>query len=584
MQTGTMRWLVAPACREILFPEGELALSQWLEAGQAVVVKKGPHRVVYRVELPEVTFYIKHNLVPDARTWLRRLIRPGKAILEYQRSLAVAGRGIPTAEPLAVGDSGRFGNGQSFLITRELPETIQLDAFLTDMLPAFEPHRHQRVRKALAIALGRFIALLHNRGVLHNDLHCGNILIRLDDADWPHLYLIDLHAVNLRSALDWRRSRANLVMFNRWLSLRASRSDRLRFWRTYTECREPEVWRGRSLRHFSASKFALPRPAVVSLARELEFATIQSNLHFWRDRERRCFQVTRWHRRLNNEQVTGFAVTDLEPQLVATLLRDPDALFCRADARVLKDGRSARVVEFPVYHGGKQRWLVYKRFEVTKRLDPVQALLRPTPTVRSWLFGHSLRERALPTARPLAYLHRRRWGLAQEGYLLMEKVNATGDVRQALHEMDRQPPTERRRLRRRRIEQLAQLIRELHQRGLAHRDLKAANILQRNGADAKEATLSSRDGTSFPFCFIDLVGLSRPRHLSTEMRVKNLARLHSSFHAERRLTRTEKLRFLRVYLRWGLCGKEGWKKWWRSIAAATERKIQKNARNGRPLA
>jgi hypothetical protein len=66
--------------------------------------------------------------------------------------------------------------------------------------------------------------------------------------------------------------------------------------------------------------------------------------------------------------------------------------------------------------------------------------------------------------------------------------------------------------------------------------------------------------------------------------VRNLARLHASFHQHPGLTRTDKLRFLRVYMQWGLFGRERWKRWWRRIERATQAKVARNARSGRPLA
>ena len=83
---------------------------------------------------------------------------------------------------------------------------------------------------------------------------------------------------------------------------------------------------------------------------------------------------------------------------------------------------------------------------------------------------------------------------------------------------------------------------------------------------------------------IDLVGVTPQRKLSRRRRVQNLARLHASFHRSRSLTRTDKLRFLRIYLQWGLLGRQGWKSWWQQLCTATESKIQRNARNRRPLA
>src|SRR5947208_2551132 len=78
-------------------------------------------------------------------------------------------------------------------------------------------------RQRLAAALGRFTAWMHNAGVLHHDLHAGNLLVRWAD-DEPELFLIDLHYVRLHEHVGWRRGRDNLVMLNRWFQLRVSRA------------------------------------------------------------------------------------------------------------------------------------------------------------------------------------------------------------------------------------------------------------------------------------------------------------------------------------------------------------------------
>jgi len=83
------------------------------------------------------------------------------------------------------------------------------------------------------------MARMHDAGIIHNDLHPGNLLLGIDADDWPQFFLIDLHAVRLRRPLDVRASRDNLVMFNRWFTLRVGRADRLRFLHAY--CR-PAKW------------------------------------------------------------------------------------------------------------------------------------------------------------------------------------------------------------------------------------------------------------------------------------------------------------------------------------------------------
>jgi tRNA A-37 threonylcarbamoyl transferase component Bud32 len=398
-------------------PEG-LRLAEWLQTGQAQVVKQGPNRTVYRVTLPGLHFYLKYYPVPDFRAWFRQLIRPSKARMEFRRALAVARRNVPTVVPLAVGEKGSaLQPGGSFLITGSLDDTEPLNLFIERTWPALPAGRRSVVGQRLAGELGRLIARMHDAGIVHHDLHAANLLVGLGAGDRPRLYVIDLHAVRLGRPLGWRASRANLVVLNRWFVMRASRADRLRFWRAYCAGRGART----GAQAFWQAVRRTPRSALPQI-RELERRTWQSNCRFWRHRDRRCLATNRYYRRVRSSAAAGYAVTDLEPAALAPLLGDPDEPFRRPGVVILKNSRSSTVAELEMVVGGEVRRVIFKRFRVTAWSDPWAALIRPPGALRSWVNGHGLRERGLPTARPLAVLHRRRHGLAYEGYLLSEKV------------------------------------------------------------------------------------------------------------------------------------------------------------------
>ncbi|HEV3257683.1 MAG TPA: lipopolysaccharide kinase InaA family protein [Gemmataceae bacterium] len=560
VSAGGIRWQVTPEHRDrLLGPEG-LRLDEWLRSGEAQVVKHGPHRTVYRVRLSGLDFHLKHYRTVGVRGWLRQLVRPAKARREYQRTLAVAARRVPTFVPLGVGE-GRAGPvpGDSFLLTLSLEDTESLRAFLETTFHSLDRGRQTRVRQRLAAALGELVARMHDAGIVHNDLHAGNLLVRLGADDQVFLYLIDLHAVRLGRPLVWPCSRANLVMLNRWFVLKASRADRQRFWHAYVRAR-----RG--------------CPVSVKHGRDLERRTWASNRAFWRNRDRRCLASNRYYRRLRRAGKTdttiGHAVRDLDGEALNWLLDDPDEPFRRPGVKLLKDGPSSTVaeLEFPV--GGVPRQVIYKRFRVTALSDPWTALVRRSGALRSWVMGHGLRERGLPTPRPLAAFHRRRIGLCHEGYVLTEKVSDAVDLHGFLAGLDRLNAAGRRTALRVRVEQLARLVRDLHRHQLSQRDLKANNVLLTGAADA-----AAESG-----CWlIDLVGVRRHRRLGRRRRVQNVARLNASFYRNAAVTRTDRLRFLRVYLQWGWSGTSGWKRWWQDIERATRAKAAHNARNGRPL-
>jgi hypothetical protein len=559
--TAAVRWHVAPEYRRLQFGSGGLQLTDWLRTGEAQIVKHGPHRTVYRVEMPGLRFFLKHYRLPTMRAWLRECFRPSKARVEYDRAVAVAARGVPTAMPLAFGVEARFGPGESYLITLALDDTQPLSTFLETTLLTFAPLRQTRVRQSLAQALGELLAKMHDAGIRHQDLHAGNILMRLDADDWPRLFLIDLHAVRLGKPLGRETSLANLVMLNRWFVMRAGRADRLRFWRAYLCAR----------RASAVSTWCQCIDADWQ-AKDLERQTWKSNLRFWRSRDRRCRASNRYYRPIREKGVAGFAVRELDDELVRGFLADPDAPFEKTGIVLLKDSRSSTVADLAVTIEGHARPVIYKRFRVTSWTEPWKALFRRTAAMRSWIFGHGLRERLLPTARPLLVLYRRRWGLPCEGYLLTERIPDAVEL--AKHA--RQAGS----IQRAAIEQLARLIREMHLRRLSHRDLKAPNLLVQVSMPGRPSGFPDYG----PFCFIDLVGVGLHRKLARAQRVRDLARLHASFHRSPMLSRSDKLRFLRVYLKWGLHGKAGWKGWWRDIERATQAKVERNRRNGRPLA
>ncbi len=517
-----IRWHLAPGWEGPPPP-----LEEWCAAGLAGVVKQAPHRTVWEVRLPGLHLHVKHY-----REGLGRRLRGARAAREFALTCEVARRGVPTLEALAWGEDGTA----SYLITRTLPQALELAELLQRPLPP-------RLRQSLARQLGEFLALAHTAGVRHDDLHPGNVLVCGQDG--PRLHLIDLDAVRLGPPLSWPARRDNLVVLNRWFTLRFSATDRFRCWRAYSR----------------AAALADERTS----AREVEAWTRASLLEFVRRLDRRCLGGNRHFRRLRRPGLSGYAVADVD---LSPLLAD----FETPEARTLKRSASSVVVERDL----ASRPVICKRLPLTGWSDPLAALVRPTPALRSYRMGHALRLRGLPTPRPLAVWHRLCFGLPTEGYLVVDRVPDAVDLAQFVRQ--RADPDRLRRL----IEQLARLVRSLHRWQLSHRDLKAANVLVSpqgwavgpRGLREKEA-----DGDDHVW-LVDLVGVRRHRRLGERRRAKDLARLNASFLAEPAVNRPARLRFLRVYL-----GRDtaSWKTWWRRVEELTGAKVERNRTRGRPL-
>jgi serine/threonine protein kinase len=267
----------------------------------------------------------------------------------------------------------------------------------------------------------------------------------------------------------------------------------------------------------------------------------------------------------------AWASRQVPEALLRQWLADPDAPLRATGSRVLKHSRSSTVSEClaPLTRGPVP--VIYKRFSVTRWHDPLVHLVRNTPALRSWRNGHRLLDVGIPTARPLALVHRRRFGMTWETYLVTEKLSGAVDLRTYAQSLTGpNESADRRAL----FEQTARLLRSLHRHHMSHRDLKAANLL---------VTPPMQSGETGKVHLIDLVGVQRFRKLSQRQRVQNLTRLHVSFLDAPWLTRTDKRRFLRTYLHGDRSAQAEWKTWWRGVANATQGKVAQNRRRGRPL-
>jgi tRNA A-37 threonylcarbamoyl transferase component Bud32 len=570
-----VRWSLRPDLferrDELLGADGP-RLVEWLAAGSATVLKQAGHRAVYRVTLPGLDFHLKQY--PGAG--LKSLLRTSPARAEYDRAVTLAALHVPAVEALAVG-TPRFSTGPSYLLTRTVPQSRSLSAFLETELHRLPAQRQTRVRHRLAVAMGRLLATMHDAGAVHHDLHPANILLRLIEDDEPLLCLVDLLDVRIGRPLDATARRDNLVILNRWFALRSAPTDRLRFWRAYNL--------------FSRERSASAAAALAERSRldrvELEHLTVLSNQRFWRLQDRRCLANNRYFRRVRNGDVSGHAVAELTPDALAPFLANPDDIFRRPDVKVLKDSSSSTVVELELPDANGPRRAIFKRFAVTAWSDPWAAMFRTAPALRSYVLGHALRLRGLPTPRPLLVLHRRRHGLLREGYLLTEKVPDAMELNKYVRSLDTMPPDERRRILRRLIDRVARLVRTLHERGLTHRDLKAPNLLvsPAGWSLARSAKVwlgdGHDDGDGPHVWFVDLVGVRRQRNPSHARLLQNVTRLHASFVNMPGLSATDKARFLRIYLAGGQCSATSWKRWWQEIATATAAKVERNRRVGR---
>lgn len=561
-QSSEVRWQVDPQWQSLLLGPSGLRLDEWLAQGQAEVLKNGQHRTVYRVDLAERSFFLKHyrcnNLLQAGRHWLRST----SARREYFKALEVARRNIPTVTPVALGEEFRGGRlHDNYLITKAIPQACPLDRYYVEFLPKLATRDATSMRRKLCLALARLCASAHQAGVMHDDLHSGNVLVRLDschaepnDDRLPELFLVDLPGVQLSASLSWPRTRDNLAMLNCDWMVRAARTQRWRFWRAYLAA----------------------RPDLAGLNANIAAAEIVEHTRSYarrvaRGRDRRALRTNRDFQRQTSDDYLAHAVQDLDRAEFSRLVNDPEHLLLTHRHRPVKLSHTSVVVEAELTLSGQPVRVAYKRARAKNWLKALTAPWRRSRALHAWYMGHALLSRGIATARPLAVLESRRMGMRWDSYLATQWIEGAENLHLYAWDLARRTQKERRRRTRQIAENLGRLLGKLHDWQFAHRDLKGCNLVVVEHPEDVEVLV------------IDLDGLTLRRHLTPATQAQNLARLAVSLEAHPWLSRTDRLRFLRAYLRQLPRGTVEWKSLWRDIADASRRIILRLEKKECPL-
>lgn len=578
---GSLAGEVLPGWQPVLFGPGGWRLDEWLREGRARLVKHGPRRAVYRIDASDGALFVKHYRY--RRWWepLANLFRHSPSRREFNRARIAIERQIPTAEPVAWLESRRAGiAADSFLITREIRGTCSLDEYLRMKWPQLAPAAAARVRRKLSLALARLIAAAHRQGIEHDDLHAGNLLVRLEtcqadaaDECLPEMFLIDLPGVRVTRALNWRRTRASLTMLAAACSTFASTAEVCRFLRAYfaerTDLRQAGLFIGpRKTRRVSEGWRAM--------AAQIARAIPARKRRVARSRDKRSMRSNRDFYRRANGRATALAVADLPAARLTSLIDAPPALLMENVNRPWKLSHRSMVVQAELTLERGTTPVAYKRVRPRNWWKTLLHYFRRSPAVTAWYYGHALLLRGVATARPLAVIEQKRFGLPAEGYLATEWIAGAKNLHVYGWHLGTRHAAERRRRTRQLCDSLGRLLGRMHAWHVSHRDLKGCNIL-----------IVERD-TAVDCFLIDADSVALPYRLLPYFRAFNLGRLAASIEAHTWVTRADRLRFFRAYLAELHRGDPAawpsdWKQGWRAVAKATRSILGRLRRNGREI-
>lgn len=206
---------------------------------QGEIAREMTDRQTLRFEINGCGYYRKWHRGVGWREIFKNLLQLRLPVLGAKNEWAALNKlralNIPSLTPLAYGVRGKNpAKQQSFIVTRELTDVIQLDHYFEQNSVAINSHR--LILQQLAL----MVRALHQAGINHRDLYLCHFMLKPESlvaGNNPDIYLIDLHRAQCRVQVPRRWQIKDLAAFYySTLNLGFSRRDRLRFLKIYFDC------------------------------------------------------------------------------------------------------------------------------------------------------------------------------------------------------------------------------------------------------------------------------------------------------------------------------------------------------------
>ena len=193
-------------------------------------------------------------------------------------------------------------------------------------------------------------------------------------------------------------------------------------------------------------------------------------------------------------------------------------------------------------------------------------LFRTSRAKRVWKVAQSLIACNISTPLPISFLEQRQGRLLIKSFFISKKIDGALPLNSAIQELktgrSSQGTTQKKML----IQQVAHLVRALHECGICHRDLKAPNILvQKNPGQSQELYLTDLDSARVQ------------TRVRAKERIRDLARLNASLFYTTGISTADRFRFLRDYLKTCSARDEKLHIYWKAIAVQTLKKLKPNS-------
>jgi tRNA A-37 threonylcarbamoyl transferase component Bud32 len=208
-------------------------------------------------------------------------------------------------------------------------------------------------------------------------------------------------------------------------------------------------------------------------------------------------------KKISEGELRGWLREDLLSLLPPGFFNDPVSVVQERGGKIIKKSklRWAAILTLP-----SGRRVFFKRDKTKGWLECLKFLVLPSKARKEWFIAYQLKKRKLNIPQPLGWMERVHQGLVKESYYLSEAIESGASfIEDSNLARDASVTAE-----------LAKTVKEIHDRGLFHKDLHGGNFLW--------------DGKSF--FLTDLHRARIVRSLSLNQRLWNLSQLFHSLRSQ----------------------------------------------------
>jgi len=249
IRKGPNTWVVQKGMEELLDKVGRWGYQDWLAGSGVTRIQEPTTRLalLYRRHAASAPVFVKVSRFIRRRKKMRSLLRHSDSDKDWHNSVTAWSRGLPTPQPIGLGEQRQWGMLQETYYITEALEGYRpsLDLF-------HEPPEGTAsadwigLRRDFLVEFGRLVRRLQGEGLIHRQLGPLNILVRKDPDRPIHVSFTDNKHMEIHHVVTPEHRLENLVRtYYQWLAYLPGTEMRLpdifRFLRDYRKKGDPPL-------------------------------------------------------------------------------------------------------------------------------------------------------------------------------------------------------------------------------------------------------------------------------------------------------------------------------------------------------